>query len=180
MCRWSLLALLAGCTDYVIRNDPDETDIPDPDEATDPEVWGDTCPSDDRVYERFAASTLSAGCLEPEPRPDLALFPAAHCAVDCDEDRTVFWVQVGNKGRTPATGVRLFAYTLEDGERTLLEVRELSGEYLDGWYAPSEVFDLRDLGMDDLNGVIFRVEADQEDCNPINDELNVVGPFCQL
>ncbi|MBN2797546.1 MAG: hypothetical protein JXX28_00200 [Deltaproteobacteria bacterium] len=174
------LLTLTACTDYSLRNWGHNDEVPDADDAKDTAIWGDTCPADDKVYPAYQVSSLTAGCQETEPLPDLTVVPSAWCEVDCDEDRLVVWVQVGNKGRTPATGVRLYLYALLDGERELVEVRELDQPVADGWYSDSMAFDLVGLEVDDWAAVTFRVEGDQTDCEQVNDELNVVGPFCEL
>ena len=173
-----LLPLLAGCTDYLLRTGPDGPDER-PDTSDDTDAWGEDCPTDDKVYDGYEVPSLTPGCKEGAPLADLTLTPAGRCEVDCEDDRVVFWVHPGNKGQADVTGARLHVYVLKDGERELVDVLELDGMDLPaGWYADSVAIDLAGYDAEDLGAFIVRIEGNTTDCDPSNDELNVLGPFC--
>jgi hypothetical protein len=168
---------LLGCTDYFLRHDGDHQDT-DGEDYADTATWGTDCP--DKVYDAYEAD-LSPGCNPGggDAMPDLTVAPAARCEVDCDVGSVVLWVHPGNRGAAEPDGARLDVYTVEDGERSLLQSRPVETSLPAGWYADSMQFDLRGLEWDDIDALVFRIATDVEDCQPDNDELNFVGPFCE-
>ncbi len=176
-----VLAMLAltGCTTYVLRTGDPDTQPPEED-WDDTAVWGQTCP--DTSFEGYEVRG-SPGCEQDTDTgtallPDLTLAPAGRCEVDCPDDRVVLWVHPGNRGKTDITGATLTVYLLQEGERSEVMSQEVSGTLRQGWMEESVQVDLLGFDIEDADAAILRLHSQVPDCDDTNDELNVLGPFC--
>ena len=98
------------------------------------------------------------------------------CEGECEDGLLVITVHVGNQGASPLTaGATLEVIVVIGGVEMTLQTVDLPDPLPEGMWADGLLFELDPAGVEQ---VIFRVKANEEECNVDNNELVLAGPFC--
>jgi hypothetical protein len=127
------------------------------------------------TYNNFRSSDMSANA--GLDAPDLRLAPAGVCELDCDENRLLVYVHVGNEGATTAGRPVVTAVAREAGVDFNLGQRAYP-DVQPGTYFGADLWVIEGLIWPDVESITFRVTGDNQDCDESNNVLVLDGPFC--
>ena len=127
-----------------------------------------------KLYNNFRSGDLSPS--DGQAAPDLVLGEANVCEAECVDNLLVLSYHLGNIGASALTaGATVEVFVVIGGVEMAAESFEVvdpleAGTWLDGY--------LYELDPTDVEQVIVRVSAKEEECNVENNELVLDGPFC--
>lgn len=130
-------------------------------------------------YNSFRSGDVTSG--DGLSAPDLTLAQGDICEIDCDEDRLVVWVHAGNEGATevrPEANPKVRVYGVIGGTETLIDTVAILNPLPTGKYLESVQIDISGMDVASFDRLIFRIESDEQECDPYNNDLVWDGPFC--
>jgi hypothetical protein len=114
--------------------------------------------------------------------PDLTIAQGDLCEIDCDEDRIVAWVHVGNEGAADvdvSANPVVDAYAVIGGDEVLLTSVAITETVPVGRYLDSVQIEIEGYDPTEFERLIFRVHSAAPECNEDNNSVRWAGPFCE-
>ncbi len=113
--------------------------------------------------------------------PDLRVGTGGYCEIDCEDDKVIFWVHIGNDGLADIEVEATITVELEaaDGGLITYDTITVQPSLLSGLYQDSIRIVVPASQLLGKVAINFTAATDALECDETNNGLRIEGPFCQ-